>query len=406
VTEIGEPEMIYEASARAGGPGDNQIAYWPRLLDWTNQTLTPNPDVVYLMPFINTQQTGPVVLEVPAAGDDGALVGSIMNYWQTAIEDIGPAGVDQGRGGKCLILPPGFDGDVPAGYIVLRSDTYQCYGLIRSVLRGGSDHTRDVLTAAIQEARAWLDDQYTGLFIPFSAGARWALPAPAELIQATEAFFGQPDAYPFDARGTAYSFAFFSSRHLGKGQFYLMTIEDRAGQPLDGAASYRLRVPADAPVSQYWSATAYNRDTHTLIRDVPRPGRSSQSPGLKPNPDGPPTSTSAPSHPRARSPTGSPPTPEAASRSCSGSTAPSQPCSTKHGSYPTSSQHPAANQVDTPIGRLARNRHPSPPAPCRGWPASGPGRRRWVPRSRCRSPPEAEIPLWALLVTRARRPAR
>jgi hypothetical protein len=29
-----------------------------------------------------------------------------MNYWQAAIEDVGPAGVDKGKGGKYLILPP------------------------------------------------------------------------------------------------------------------------------------------------------------------------------------------------------------------------------------------------------------------------------------------------------------
>ena len=65
-----------------------------------------------------------------------------------------------------------------------------------------------------------------------------------------------------------------------------MTIDDRDGNPFDGAAAYRLTVPADAPVTQYWSATVYNRDTHTLIREMPRAGRSSQSPGLEYNTDG------------------------------------------------------------------------------------------------------------------------
>jgi hypothetical protein len=32
-----------------------------------------------------------------------------MNYWQTAIEDVGPGGVDKGQGGKYLFLPPGYD---------------------------------------------------------------------------------------------------------------------------------------------------------------------------------------------------------------------------------------------------------------------------------------------------------
>ncbi len=142
-------QRMYEASARAGGPGDNQIVFWPGLLDWRNQTLTPNPDVIYLMPFFTTKDVGPVVLEIPPA-DDGSLNGSIMNYWQVAIEDIGPAGIDQGNGGRCLILPPDWTGDIPSGYIPLRSDTYQGYGLIRSVLRSGSDED---IAAAIAYAK-------------------------------------------------------------------------------------------------------------------------------------------------------------------------------------------------------------------------------------------------------------
>jgi hypothetical protein len=132
-------ELMYREMVRTVGGGFNQILFWSRLLDWKNQTLTPNPDVIYLMPFINTKDVGPMVLEIPPA-DDGVFNGSVMNYWQAAIEDIGPGGVDKGEGGKYLVLPPGFDiDDVPAGYIVMPSDTYQGYALVRSVLRSGSD---------------------------------------------------------------------------------------------------------------------------------------------------------------------------------------------------------------------------------------------------------------------------
>ena len=33
-----------------------------------------------------------------------------MDAWQAALEDVGPAGVDKGKGGKYLILPPGYQG--------------------------------------------------------------------------------------------------------------------------------------------------------------------------------------------------------------------------------------------------------------------------------------------------------
>ena len=52
--------------------------------------------------------------------------------------------------------------------------------------------------------------------------------------------FAEPDAYPVDGRGVAYSMAFFSAKHLGAGQYYLMTIRDKDRNPLDGGGTYRL----------------------------------------------------------------------------------------------------------------------------------------------------------------------
>ncbi|HEX6954015.1 MAG TPA: DUF1254 domain-containing protein, partial [Agromyces sp.] len=66
----GIPYVNYRLMARAAerlGAAPNQIVYWSRLFDWRNQTLTPNPDVVYLMPFIDTTTAGPMVLEIPPA---------------------------------------------------------------------------------------------------------------------------------------------------------------------------------------------------------------------------------------------------------------------------------------------------------------------------------------------------
>src|SRR4029077_21269335 len=131
-------DLMFQAMAR-GVRGDwNQIVYWSRLADWKNQTLTPNPDAIYIMPFFNTAQIGPVVLEVPAAGE-GSITGSIMDCWQTPLEDVGPAGVDKGQGGKYLILPPGYTDNVPAGYIPMPSDTYEGYALLRSIPKSGSE---------------------------------------------------------------------------------------------------------------------------------------------------------------------------------------------------------------------------------------------------------------------------
>jgi hypothetical protein len=114
-------DLMYQAMVRETKGTVNQIVYWSRLLDWKNQTLTPNPDAIYLMPFFNTKDVGPVVLEIPPS-DGGSITGNVVDVWQAALEDVGPAGADKGNGGKYLILPPGYKDKAPDGYIALPSD--------------------------------------------------------------------------------------------------------------------------------------------------------------------------------------------------------------------------------------------------------------------------------------------
>lgn len=116
---------------------ENEILYWSRPANWKNQTLTPNPDAIYLMCFYNTKN-GPVVIEVPPA-DSGSFAANIDDVWQTPLEDAGPEGADKGEGGKYLILPPGYKQKVPQGYIVLQNDVYGGYALFRSNLKSHSD---------------------------------------------------------------------------------------------------------------------------------------------------------------------------------------------------------------------------------------------------------------------------
>ena len=106
------------------GADFNQVVYWSRPINWKDQTLTPNPDTIYLNPYFNTKDAGPIVLEIPPADDENSITGSIDEAWQTALEDVGPAGVDKGKGGKYLILPPGYKDQVPEGYIAVPSGTY------------------------------------------------------------------------------------------------------------------------------------------------------------------------------------------------------------------------------------------------------------------------------------------
>jgi hypothetical protein len=121
---------------------------------------------------------------------------------------------------------------------------------------------------------------------PYYEGGHWATPASAEVIEGLSTHFAKPDSYPVDSRAVSYSVGYFSPKHLGAGQFYLMAIVDKAGKPFDGGSTYRLNVPANPPVKLYWSATTYDRATHALIRNLPWSSRSSDTPGLRKNADG------------------------------------------------------------------------------------------------------------------------
>ncbi|MEZ0129423.1 DUF1254 domain-containing protein [Flavobacterium sp. LBUM151] len=129
-------ELMHESLLKVKGDY-NQVVYWSGLISSKNQTLTPNPDVIYINPFYDTRE-GPVVLEIPAVEGVSSLTGSLDDGWQTAIEDIGPAGVDKGKGGRYLILPPNYKDAVPFGYIPMPSATYTGYAILRSNLTDGS----------------------------------------------------------------------------------------------------------------------------------------------------------------------------------------------------------------------------------------------------------------------------
>lgn len=117
----------------------NQMIYWGKPLDWKNQTLTPNPDTLYFMSFLNTKDVGPIVIEVPPAGPEGSLNANFVNIWQAPMEDAGLLGVDKGKGIKLVMLPPGYTGKIPKGYEALRPNTHGSYVLYRSNLKSHGD---------------------------------------------------------------------------------------------------------------------------------------------------------------------------------------------------------------------------------------------------------------------------
>jgi len=102
-----------------GAVTPQQVVIWENLMDARTLLLTGNAETVYAVTHLNLQSDGPTVVEAPPN-----MLGFLMDGLQRYLADIGPLGKDQGKGGKYLILPPGFRGDVPDGYFVVQSPTY------------------------------------------------------------------------------------------------------------------------------------------------------------------------------------------------------------------------------------------------------------------------------------------
>jgi len=95
-------------------------------------------------PYVASQtdlRKGPVVVEVPEASEEASLYGQIVDRWQITIADVGPSGVDQGKGGKLLITPLGYAEPVPDGYIEVKSPSYRVAFAFRSA--AGPDSSQE-----------------------------------------------------------------------------------------------------------------------------------------------------------------------------------------------------------------------------------------------------------------------
>jgi hypothetical protein len=123
-----------EGSEAKFGKGYNVLPIWKKRLNAKTLVTTPNSDVIYAMGYLDLRQDGPMVIEVPPG-----LQGILDDFFQrpicsvTQIEgriwcgDVGLPGPDKGKGGKYLVLPPDYQGEVPPGYLTFRSRTYNVF---------------------------------------------------------------------------------------------------------------------------------------------------------------------------------------------------------------------------------------------------------------------------------------
>jgi len=366
---------LREGQASIGADASNKIAIWDNLMDSTSLLLTGNTSTMYAVGFLDLAKDGPTVIDLPP-GMLGVLDDMAFQY----MTDLGVAGPDKGKGGKFLVLPPGYKGDVPDGYFVVPSKTNGVWVFTRGYLDkslpldkaipAASANIRDNMriyplsqadnppaTEFInvsgkkmntilpndasffeklhkliqQEPDDYLGPEAKGMMAaigiekgkPFKPDARMKkILADAAAIGNAAArtisyfpretgnmlygensawvmayankdtAFEKNGAYNLDAR-ILFHFGYIVVSPAmavtvpGKGSDYGLAMLDANKKALDGSKTYKLHIPPNPPVKDFWAVTMYDTQTRSQLQtDQQFPTLGSQTEGLKKNADG------------------------------------------------------------------------------------------------------------------------
>ena len=134
---------LLQGNLDMGAGKSNQILSWEQLGDSKGLVLTYNNTSLYTWGFLHLDKDGPTVVEVPPD-----VLGVFDDGYMRYLSDFGAAGPDKGKGGKYLVLPPGYKGEVPEGYFVVKSTSNVVWNFMRGYVRGSVKDPANVKKAA------------------------------------------------------------------------------------------------------------------------------------------------------------------------------------------------------------------------------------------------------------------
>ena len=127
-------EGLRLGNVERGATRSNQVVIMEELLDSAPLMLTGNTDTVYCSGFFDLETDGPTVVEIPPGCGPGTVNDAFFRF----VVDMGFPGPDQGKGGKYLIVPADYKGELPKdGYFVARSPSYVNWLILRGFLVDG-----------------------------------------------------------------------------------------------------------------------------------------------------------------------------------------------------------------------------------------------------------------------------
>ena len=362
---------VRKGLADAGAEGANRIALFKQLLDSETLVVTANTSTLYAYTYTDLAKDGPTVIDIPPG-----MLGFLNDAWQRFVGDMGVTGPDKGQGGKYLVVPPGYTGDIPDGYFLLKPSTNRNFLFLRGSIAKGLEPAVENITSKLKvyplkDAESPAATEFVNMSNkPFntvfpsnfnyfeildevvqeepigaiSAEVRGEIAAigivkgqafapddrmkallteAATLGSATaRAITYQPriagvNIYPddpksiwstafadkntsFEADGTmgldARVLYYYNAGGVtpamaatspGQGSDYALAVLDADKQAFDGSKTYKLTLPKDVPVKDFWAVTLYDTQTRSQLQTGQTfPTIGSQTEGVVQNDDG------------------------------------------------------------------------------------------------------------------------
>lgn len=129
---------IIDGARSLGAVEAHEVTIFDKLMDSKSLFLTANTSTFYAFPDLDLKRDGATVVEVP----DG-LLGAANDSYFRYVNDLMKAG-------KYLYLPPGYEGDVPRGYTVLKPKTYRVWICLRASIADGVDKAAEFVKGSLK----------------------------------------------------------------------------------------------------------------------------------------------------------------------------------------------------------------------------------------------------------------